>query len=701
MDLVNQALALRDEVRSLNHPLEPESAVTLAHRLRDVIHQLAFRYYVKDNPAVPDDEYDLLVACLRQIESDHPRIRTPDSPTQRIGGEPLDQFERIRHRAPLLSLANAFSDEDLRNWYRRSMRQSGVSEVVTGPRLVAELKIDGLAVTLLYRNGHFHIGATRGNGVEGENVTAQVRTIGSVPLKVPLVESGSEDIPDPLEVRGEIYFRKSDFERLNQALVVEGEKPFANPRNAAAGSIRQLDPGITARRPLRFFSYALADRPAGGPHSHYEALQWLGRIGFPVNPHVRLVDGIEEVIDFCRHWEGARDLLDYEIDGVVVKLDDLSLQEQLGAVSNAPRWAIAYKFPAREATTRLVGIEISVGRTGAVKPVAALEPVLIGGVTVARATLHNEDYIRDRDIRPGDLVIIKRAGDVIPQVVRPLTEERTGSEQPWAMPTICPCPKESPLRRLEGEADTYCIATDCPYQLIRHVEFFAHRDAMDIEGLGSKLAIQLVESGLVRRLSDLFRLDINELLALPGFARKKAVSLLAAIEASKNRGLDRLLTAIGIRFVGKTMSELLAARFGSIERLSAATIEELEAIEQVGPEIAGSVVAWFSSETNRRLIEELREMGLDPRQEVQSGPEERAGPIAGKTFVLTGTLPTMTRQDARDVIVKNGGKVTGTVSGSTDFLVAGESPGSKLEKAQQLGIPVLDEAGLLELVRQD
>ena len=677
--------------------LDRHAAEALAAQLRTVLNQHAYRYYVLDNPLIPDADYDLLLQALRTLEQRFPDLITPDSPTQRVGGPPLERFEKVRHPEPLLSLSNAFGEEDVRAWYERCCRM--LAEQLgrpVQPAVTAELKIDGLALALTYENGVLTVGATRGDGIEGENVTRNVRTIPAIPLRIP-VDPSVGPAPARLEVRGEVYMRKRDFEQLNEQLLDRGERPFANPRNAAAGSVRQLNPQVTASRPLSFFAYGIGPvEGADVPESQFEVLQWLRRLGFPVSEHARRFEQLEDVLAYCRYWTEHRDDLDYEIDGLVLKIDHRPYQELLGAISNAPRWAVAYKFPAQEATTRLLNIIVNVGRTGVVKPEAVLEPVEIGGVTVSQATLHNEDYVRKRDIRIGDLVVVIRAGDVIPQVVRPVIEARTGNERPWRMPERCPsC--GSPLVRLPGEADYYCVASDCPAQFVRLLEHFAGRDAMDIEGMGSRVARQLAEAGLVHRLSDLYRLRLEDLLKLEGFAETRARNLLQAIEASKQRPLSRLLFGLGIRHVGKTTAELLVQHFASIDELAAATVEQLAAIEGVGPITAESIVDWFRVEDNRQLIEELKELGINTQRLPEEAPAAES-PARGKTFVLTGTLPHLTRKEAEELIKRAGGRVASSVSRHTDYVVVGENPGSKYDRARQLGIPMLDEAELLRLL---
>ncbi|MDX1530301.1 MAG: NAD-dependent DNA ligase LigA [Rhodothermales bacterium] len=696
---------------------EPEAvseteAADLAAALRPVLRGHIRQYYVLDEPVIADAEYDRLFRALQQIEARFPALATPDSPTLRVGGEPLDAFSKVRHPEPLLSLANAFDGDELRAWYDRALRGLAGAFEDARPALVAEPKIDGLAIALTYADGRLTLGATRGNGRVGEDVTEHVRTIPAIPLLLrppgqegqaqqPDLFSGSTSnghaLPRRLEVRGEVYMAKSTFERLNEALSAEGEKPFANPRNAAAGSLRQLDPRVTARRRLSFFAYGVGPVDGAVPQTQHGVLAWLQRLGFPVNPHVARFETVDEAVAFCEAWAERRDTLDYEIDGVVVKVDERAFQDELGQVANAPRWAVAYKFPAREATTVLEDVQLNVGRTGAIKPLALLAPVDIGGVTVQKATLHNFDYIHDRDIRVGDRVVVKRAGDVIPQVVKPIVEARSGDEAPWEPPAHCPACGE-PLVRLEGEADTYCVSTACPAQLKRLVEHYASRGAMDIVGLGEKVAVQLVEAGLVHRLDDLYRIGPEPLLELEGFQEKKVENLLSGIEASKRRPLWRLLFGLGIRYVGATVAQLLAAPFEDVEALAAATQEELEGIDGIGPETARSVVEWFAHAPNREVVGALRALGVNTARLREEGGAAAEGPLAGQTFVLTGTLPSLTRAEAKGRIQRAGGTVASSVSKKTTFVVAGEAAGSKLQKARDLGVAVIDEARLLDLI---
>ena len=680
--------------------LDESTAREVASRLHELLHFFAHQYYVQDNPLVADSEYDRLLGALIHLERQYPALQTETSPTQRVGGDPLDKFEKVKHPEALLSLGNAFDADDLIAWYARCIR--GLTPIFGEgvlPRLTVELKIDGLALALTYAGGTLIQAATRGNGVEGENITVHAKTIHQIPLTVPVANvNGPVELPERFEVRGEVYMRSDDFEGLNNDLLASGGKAFANPRNAAAGSLRVLDPAITASRPLSFFAYSLGPSLGQVPDSQYDTLQFLKEIGFSTNENTLLFDTIEEVVTFCEAWTERRATLPYEIDGVVVKINNLDYQQALGNVSNAPRWAIAYKFPAREATTKLVAIKVNVGRTGALNPEAFLEPVQIGGVTVSRATLHNEDYILDRDIRIGDRVLVKRAGDVIPQVVKPVPEARDGTETKWRMPRTCPaCDAEA--IRLPGEADYYCVNVECPAQFIRLLEHYASRGAMDIEGLGSKMAVLLAEQKLVQKLSDIYTLAREDLLDLEGFAEKKADNLLAGIEASRSRPLSRLIFGLGMRHVGKTMAELLVRHFPDMNALGGASREALEHIEGVGPVMAESISDWFAVEKNRALLEELRQYGVNLERLEEEAPrsaEQRA--VSGKTFVLTGTLPTMGRAEASTRIKSGGGKVVSSVSKKTDYVVAGENAGSKLEKANTLGITVLAEEDLMRLL---
>ena len=698
MDVVDAARSLLDRLTACDlETVGPEAAVSLAEDLRPVVARLGAAYYTDGTSLVGDSQYDRLFTGLKAIEARVPEARSPDSPTHRVGGVPLDRFEKVEHPVPLLSLGNAFDAEDLRAWYDRVLK--GLDGVLTEgeqPALMLELKVDGLAIALTYQDGVLRRAATRGNGRVGEDVTTNVRTVRSIPLRL-----GEDRVS--VEVRGEIYMARSTFDGLNERLAASGEKTLANPRNGAVGSLRQLDSGITASRGLDFWAYGIG--PADGemlPPTQSGVLDWLSDFGLPVSSERRRVESIDEAVGFCEEWAGRRDSLDYEIDGVVVKVDRLDYQEVLGQVATAPRWAVAFKFPAREATTRLLDIEHNVGRTGVIKPLAMLEPVEVGGVTVSKATLHNADYILSRDIRIGDRVVIKRAGDVIPAVVGPVMEVRTGEEIEYVPLTVCPeCGR--PLVRPEGEVDLRHVDGECPAQLKRAVEHFASRGAMDIDGLGKKMAILLVEEGFVHDLPDLYHLgeEREKLLALEGFQEKKVENLLTGIDRSKSRRLSRLLFGLGIRHVGETVARDLVAHHASLDALAEADQEALEAIDGIGPIVAESVVSWFEDDTNRETVRRLGSAGVNmtrlDEEPVATAPDE-AAPLSGAVVVLTGTLPTLTRPQAKGHIEAAGGKVTGSVSKKTTLVVAGEAAGTKRDKAIELGVPVVSEAVLMDLV---
>ena len=689
-------MTLLQRTRALQSAATPgtrEAAADFVNELVEVLKEHARLYYRQDDPLISDGEYDALIRTLSQLEAQWPELRRLDSPTRRVGSAPLDGFRKVKHPQPLLSLGNAFDGDELKAWYERCLRRLEI-QGESGPAVTAELKIDGLAVALTYRNGMLVRAATRGDGRVGEDITENVRTIRDVPLG--LSENG-RSVPEEVEVRGEVYFPKSAFEALNESLRSNEQKPFANPRNAAAGSLRQLDSTVTASRALAFFAYSTGPATETIASSQFATLEALRDWGFSINEYIRRFEDIEEVVSFCGSWSEKRDDLDYEIDGVVVKMDDLTIQDQLGNVSNAPRWAVAFKFPARESTTKLMDIIINVGRTGMITPEAVLAPVSIGGVTVSQATLHNADYVRDRDIRLGDTVVVKRAGDVIPAVVSAVVSARDGTEREWFMPGTCPACDE-PLEKLEGEVDSYCVNGACPAQFIRLVEHFASRGAMDIEGFGSKLAILLVEAGLIRRLQDIYELDREELLGLEGFAVKKAENLLAGIEASKDRELSRVLFGLGIRHVGRTTAEVLVAALPTMQDVAQSDIESLVAIDGIGDVIAQSIVDWFSLEPNEELIRAMAEAGVNmERLESEAPPEGDNAPFEGLTFVVTGTLPSMGRKEAQDYIKARGGKASSSVSSRTDYLVMGENAGSKADKAKELGVKIIDEAILIEM----
>jgi len=665
-----------------------------AAELRAAIEEANYRYYVLDAPTLSDAEYDALMRELRALEAAHPEVITPDSPTQRVSGEASSLFAKVRHPQPMLSLGNAMNEAELREW-----RESRVLKLL-GPGVpvtyVVEPKIDGLAVALTYRDGVFAQGATRGDGEVGEDVTANLRTVRDIPLRLRDPRETGLPLASLIEVRGEVYIRSADFEALNQRLAAAGEKTFANPRNAAAGSLRQKDPTISAGRPLRFFAYGVGPFEGVALTSQWQTLHYLRALGFPINADARHFEDFEQVIAYCREWMARRDQLPYEADGIVIKVDDFEQQRALGAVQREPRWAVAFKFPAREAVTRLLNITVNVGRTGVVTPNAELEAVVIGGVTVRSASLHNADYIAERDIRIGDYVIVQRAGDVIPYVVGPLPHLRTGAERPWVFPTHCPA-CGTPLERQPGEAAWRCPNFGiCPAQLVRRIEHFVSRGAMDIAGIGERQAELFVNMGWINDVADLYSLTPEHFQGVEGYGPKRVANLLRAIEESKQRPLERVIIGLGIRYVGSVAAAALAAHFGSLDAIMAASQEELQAIDGIGPVVAASVVDFFSREEERRVVEKLRAAGV----RLSGGaPRSSAGAnLAGKTFVLTGTLPTLTRDQASELITAHGGKVTDSVSKKTSYVVAGANPGSKLARAGELGVPVLDEAGLLALI---
>jgi DNA ligase (NAD+) len=670
-----------------------------AELLRAELRTHNYRYYVLDDPLVSDAEYDALMRELRQLERDHPELVTPDSPTRRVGDAPSEKFAKVRHPVPMLSLGNAFDEDDMRAWRDRIHKLLGEDAPVA---YVVEPKIDGLAIALTYEQGRFVRGATRGDGEVGEDVSANLRTIPSIPL---LLEprAVSESAPPPqiaqrIEVRGEVYMRVADFEALNTRLAAAGERVAANPRNAAAGSLRQKDPSVTAGRPLRFFAYAVGPFEGVALAGQWETLQHFKALGLPVNRDARYFDDFEQALAYSREWMARRETLDYEVDGIVFKVDSFAQQRELGVVGRDPRWAIAYKFPARETTSKLLRIVVNVGRTGVVTPGAEIEPVNLGGVMVRNASLHNADYIRERDIRIGDYVTVKRAGDVIPYIIGPIVDRRTGAEQPWQMPERCPA-CGTPLERIEGEVAYRCPNFGiCPAQLVRRVEHFVSRGAMDITGIGERQAQLFVEKGLIKDVADLYALRAEMFEGMEGFGEKRIANLLAAIEQSKGRPLQRLIVGLGIRFVGEVAAAALAARFGSLDGLLAAAPEQIVAIDGIGPVVANSVAQFFSLEVNRALLEKLKAAGVNPVADT-AALAPLGDQLAGKTFVITGTLPTLSREQAAALIAAHGGKVTGSVTKKTSYLVAGADPGgSKISKAQEVGVPVLDEEGLRALI---
>ncbi len=653
--------------------------------LREHIRKHDYQYYVLDSPLISDREYDQLLSELNSLETRHPELITPDSPTQRVGGEPLLGFASIRHRVPLLSLDNTFTLGELTEFNRRVQSRLPNDEV----SYTCELKIDGVSIALVYEDGLLTSAATRGNGVLGENVTQNVRTIRNLPLRL-------KDPIARLEVRGEVYIRKQDFVRLNQEREEKGEKIFANPRNSAAGSLRQLDSKVTASRPLRAFIYDLLYIEGVELWNQFEVLEFLRQQGFPVNPHWQKAGGVKEVWAYCQDWEERRHELDYEIDGVVVKLSSLPYREQVGVTAKSPRWATAFKFPAEEKETQILDIELNVGRTGVITPTAVMNPVFIGGSTVSRASLHNNDLIRERDLRIGDRVLIHKAGDVIPEVIRSLVEKRTGEEKVFSMPENCPVCKASVIR-FEGEVAYRCDNISCPARIKESLIFFASREAMDIEGIGPAVVEQLVESGLVKNVADLYTLGLEDLLTLNKVRQKKAANLLNAIEASKSRPLSRLLHALGIRFVGGRTARILAEQYRDIDVIATLSEESLLEISEIGVKIASSVVSFFNEPENLATIEKLKAAGVNTREAITSTIKGR---LIGQTLVLTGSLESLTRSEASELIARQGGKVSSSVSRKTNYVVVGDNPGSKLDKAMQLGIPVLNENEFLDLVKE-
>lgn len=653
-----------------------------------------YQYYVLDKPVVSDAEYDRLMQELQELEAAHPELITPDSPTQRVGAAIREELGSVRHSLPMMSLQSIFSEAELRNFADTCCRTSQAPVPYW-----AEPKFDGLAVELVYINGMLDVAATRGDGVTGENVTDNVRTIRQVPLRLHRrPEAG--DLPDRLEIRGEVYMRIADFERLNERRSEAGEPLFANPRNAAAGSLRQLDSNITASRPLAMFCYDVGLTDGLEFATQAELIAALKSWGLPANEQGRLCADVDELLAYHAQLQERRDSLPYEIDGVVIKVNDRTLHEQLGARSRSPRWAVAFKFPPRQETTVVRNIMPSVGRTGAITPIAMLEPVHIGGVTVSRASLHNQDEIDRKDIREGDTVLVQRAGDVIPQVVMVITEKRPEGSVPYKLPTHCPVCGSETVRE-EGEAVTRCPSADCPAQMEGRVEHYASRGALDIEGLGERWAGILSSRGLVHHLYDLYALTKEQLVSLERMGEKSAENLLSAIEKSKDTTLGRFVYALGITHVGGTVAQTLADAFGDIHTLMNASQEQLEAVPGIGPEIAGHVHDFFAAGQNRHVVERLLEMGVNPRSTTIAPAEGVEQTLSGKTFVLTGTLEGFTREEATAAIQARGGKVTGSVSSKTDYVVVGADPGSKLRKAEELGVATLDEAAFHELLGED
>ncbi len=665
-----------------------EDAKKRVDELHKLLNQYGYEYYVLDKPSVPDSEYDKRMQELIALETEFPQLKTPNSPTQRVGGEVLEGFQKVRHRIPMLSLANAFNEGDLRDFDRR------VRQTVGDIAYVCELKIDGLAVSLRYENGVFVQGSTRGDGTVGEDITANLRTVRSIPLQL------TEKVT--IEVRGEVFMPKKSFAKLNKEREENGEILFANPRNAAAGSLRQLDPKIAASRNLDVFLYAIGENHLELIERHSEGLNYLDRLGLKTNQERRLCSTIDDVLEYIKEWQEKRPDLPYEIDGIVVKVDRYDQQEKLGTTVKSPRWAIAYKFPAEEVMTKLIGIDLSVGRTGVVTPTGILEPVRVAGTTVQRASLHNEDLIKEKDIRIGDYVIVKKAGDIIPEVVRSVPEKRTGKENPFAMPTHCPaCGSE--LVRLEGEVALRCINPKCPAQIREGLIHFVSRNAMNIDGLGEKVITQLFQENLVADVADIYKLTKDQLIQLERMGEKSVQNLLTAIEASKENSLERLLFGLGIRHVGAKAAKILAQTYEHIDRLMDAKEEELQAITDIGEKMANSIVTYFQAPEVKELIDELKSLGVNVtyKGERPQNIADIESPVAGKTIVLTGKLTNLSRNEAKEKLEQLGATVTGSVSKKTDIVIAGAHAGSKLEKAQSLDIEIWSEEQFLEILNEN
>jgi DNA ligase (NAD+) len=679
------SVAIIEPMSDVHDGFDPAERVA---ELRHQIEQANYEYYILDNPTLADGEYDALMRELRSIEERYPETRDESSPTIIVPGGVGSGFAPRRHPRPMLSLGNVFSHEGLDAWFKRVRNLLPTTEI----DFVVEPKIDGLAIALTYDRGTFRVGATRGNGIEGEDVTANLRTVSDVPRHL-----GAESVPDRVEVRGEIYMKAAGFEQLNERRAAEGQPLFANPRNSAAGSLRQLDPSITASRPLCLWAYQIGYAEGLEVVSQWEALEKLRVWGFPVNPLVRHVTMLDEVHAYCDEVGSRRDSLQYDIDGVVIKINDVGLQHELGAVGREPRWAIAFKFPPRQGTTRLLDIQVNVGRTGAINPFAVLDPVTIAGVTVRLATLHNESDIRRKDIRIGDRVIVQRAGDVIPQVVKPIAEDRDGSEEVYSLPDTCPsC--GTPIVRPEGEAMAYCPNPQCPAQRFRWIEHFVSEGALDIRGLGERMVQVLLDHGLIRDPADIYSLTAERLLELPGVKEKSAANILTAIEISKSRPLDRVVFGLGIRYVGSQVAETLVEAFPDLDRISIASVEELEAADGVGRKTAESVVEWMSREGNRDILARLKSAGLTW---TAATPEPVAGPLGGSTFLITGKLEGLSRGQAESRLVSLGGKIAPGMNKTVDYLIVGADPGSKLAQAQKLGTSIKDEQWLLHVLESE
>ena len=668
--------------------MEANTPLSEYEKLKNELNYHNYRYHVLDNPVISDYEFDRMLTKLKQMEANHPELVLGDSPTQRSGAAPAEQFKKVNHPAPILSLANAFSKDDLHVWFERVTK---VDERVKNADFVIEPKIDGLTVVLHYTNGLFTSGVTRGNGETGEDITANIRTIRSVPLRIP-VERSNIEVPEKLVVRAEAFITKKEFEKLNAQMVKNGEKTYQNPRNTAAGSLRQLDSGLVAARPLTILAYAIiTDNPK---RSQWETLSYLKALGFPVSELSTYCKNFDQVLSEADIWEAKRSAIPYEVDGIVVKINDLRLSESLGFVGKDPRGATALKFQAQEVSTRLNDIGVNVGRTGVLTPFAILEAVEIGGVIVRQATLHNFDYISEKDIRVGDRVMIKRAGEVIPYVIGPIIDQRTGKELTYRPPNTCPVCGQG-VENFEGEVAWYCVNSACPAQLIRNLEHFVSREAMDIEGMGIKIVEQLVNGKLVENMADIYKLTKEKLMTLEGFADKKAENLLVGISTSKDRPLERMINALGIRGIGEAAAQTLARRFDDLDALCKVTADQLMEIEGFGPNLTESVVEWFKVEKNIKLIEELHSLGVWPVQKQKYSTKSKT--LSGKKFVVTGSLAGFTRDGIKEYITEYGGKVSDSVSSKTDYLVLGENPGSKQDQALALGVKIISEDELRQL----
>jgi DNA ligase (NAD+) len=667
-------------------PKPPSHIVRKVEQLRKDLRDHDYRYYVLAEPSISDEQYDALMHELQDIEHQYPELQSPDSPTQRVGGEPTKTFDTVTHNPPMLSLANSYSEDEIRDFDRRVRDLLGRSV----PEYVVELKIDGVAISLKYRDGVFVQGATRGDGMQGDDITHNLKTIRSLPLRLRTADSSLMTI----EVRGEAFMHRQEFERMNEERAAAGEKVFINPRNATAGTLKMQDPRIVASRPIKVSTYYLF---AGNKRltNHFENLELLRRLGFPVNEHARRCSTIDQVIAFWKEWEGKRDGLPYDIDGVVVKVSSLKQQDDLGSIAKSPRWAIAFKFASRKAETTLKDILLQVGRIGTITPVADLEPVFLGGTTVSRATLHNTDYIRDLDLRIGDTVIVEKGGDVIPKVSGIVQTKRPRGSVPFTMPRICPACR-SPIYRGEGESNYYCVNADCPAQVRGRIEHFAHRGAMDIEGLGEAVVEQLVGLDLIKNCADLYDLHKHRktLIALDRWGEKSTQNLLDGIERSKNQPFHRVLFALGIRHVGAGVAQVLADHFSSVNRLQKAGEEDLQSVSTIGPKIAESIVQFFSEKHNQVMIKRLRDAGVT----LSSSSSRKTGPLTGKTFVLTGTLPTYSREEAKGLIESRGGKVAPGVTKNVTHVLVGTDAGGKLDKARKLGIPEISEEDLNRMI---